>query len=86
MSHNIPLVKTRIKIKELYQSQRKGLTQPVSFALMATVLSSCGGGGGGSGSSTQNVNYTGAVVKGPLQNALVFLDTNGNNMKDAWNP
>ena len=75
--------KTQIKIKELYQSQRKGLTQPVSFALMATALSSCGGGGGGSGSTTQNVNYTGAVVKGPLQNALVFLDTNGNNIKDA---
>ena len=56
------MVKTQIKIKEIYQSQRKGLTQPVSFALMATVLSSCGGGGGGSGSSTQNVNYTGAVV------------------------
>ena len=77
------MVKTQIKIKELYQSQRKGLTQPVSFALMATALSSCGGGGGGSGSTTQNVNYTGAVVKGPLQNALVFLDTNGNNIKDA---
>ena len=77
------MVKTKIKIKELYQSQRKGFTQPVSFALMATALSSCGGGGGGSGSSTQNVNYTGAVVKGPLQNALVFLDTNGNNIKDA---
>ena len=38
------MVKTPIKIKELYQSQRKGLTQPVSFALMATALSSCGGG------------------------------------------
>ena len=53
MSHYIPLdksmVKTQIKIKELYQSQRKGLTQPVSFALMATALSSCGDGGGGSG-------------------------------------
>ena len=76
------MVKTQIKIKELYLSQRKGLTQPVSFALIATALSSCGG-GGGSGSTTQNVNYTGAVVKGPLQNALVFLDTNGNNIKDA---
>ncbi|MFL2802117.1 MAG: hypothetical protein ACJ0DD_05075 [Paracoccaceae bacterium] len=43
------MVKTQIKIKELYQSQRKGLTQPVSFALMATALSSCGDGGGGSG-------------------------------------
>ena len=77
------MVKIRIKIKELYQNQKKGLNQPVSFALMATALSSCGGGGGGSGSTTQNVNYTGAVVKGPLQNALVFLDTNGNNIKDA---
>ena len=31
------MVKTKIKLKELYQSQRKGLTQPVNFALMATV-------------------------------------------------
>ena len=37
------MVKTRIKLKELNQFQRKGLTQPVSFALMATALSSCGG-------------------------------------------
>ena len=45
------MVKTQIKIKELYQSQRKGLTQPVRFALMATALSACGGSGGA------NFNY-----------------------------
>ena len=50
-------VRTRIKIKELFQSQKTGLTQPVSFALMSTALSACGVGcGGGSGSTTQNVN------------------------------
>ena len=46
------MVKTRIKLKELNQQQRKVLTQPISFALMATALSACGGGGGGA-----NFNY-----------------------------
>ena len=45
------MVKIRIKIKELYQNQKKGLNQPVSFALMATALSACGGSGGA------NFNY-----------------------------
>ncbi len=50
------MVKTRIKLKELNLNQRKGLTQPVSFALMATALSSCGGGGGGGTSNNNNTS------------------------------
>ena len=44
--------------------------------LALIILSACGG-----GSSTEEevveVSYAGAVVKGPLQNATVFLDYDG---------
>ena len=54
------MVKTRIKLKELNQQQRKVLTQPISFALMATALSSCGGGEG----TNFNYNIYGSSSKG----------------------
>ena len=52
------------------------------LALLA--LSACGGGSGssdGSGSSAQTI--TGNIVKGPLSNALVFLDYNSNGTMDG---
>ena len=52
------------------------------LALLA--LSACGGGSGqdsSSGSSAQTI--TGNIVKGPLNNALVFLDYNGNGTLDG---
>ena len=84
------IVKNRIKIKELYTHQRKGLTQPVSFALMATALSSCGGGGrsvlvgsdngdnvitGTSGNDYIEVNKQNSIVTGNGGNdTFVFSD------------
>lgn len=44
-------------------------------------LSACGGGNNGGGGGGAAVN--GNVVKGPLSNALVFLDLNDNNTLDA---
>ena len=58
------MVNNPIKLKKLNQNQRKLLTQPFSFALMATALSSCGGGGGTNfnynifGSSNQSTSST----------------------------
>ena len=50
----------------------------LSSALLA--LASCGGGGGGgsasSGQPTVDSSITGTVIKGPLQNALVFAENN----------
>ena len=46
--------------------------------LALLTLSACGGGGSSSESgSVSSTKVTGAVVKGPLQNALVFLDLDG---------
>ena len=42
--------------------------------LALLVLSACGGGSSGSNSATNTTIVSGAVVKGPLQNAFVFLD------------
>ena len=65
---------------------RKNLP-PLSI-LSLLFVSACGGGGGGS-SSNQNQqitnNYSGAVVKGPLQNALVFLDYDNDGIFDVGN-
>ena len=43
--------------------------------------SSTGGGSGGSGTT-----FSGTVIKGPLVNAFVFLDENGNGLFDAGEP
>lgn len=52
--------------------------------LSLVVLAACGGGGGAAGSSA--VTVSGAVVKGPLENALVFLDYDNDGVKDAGEP
>ena len=54
-------------------------------------LASCGGGGGSSSSATGgNVSsgnaITGSVIKGPLQNALVFADYNNDGLLSAGEP
>ena len=54
--------------------------------LALLVLSACGGGSGGSGSVTNTTTVSGAVVKGPLQNALVFLDLDGDGQRGASEP
>ena len=61
------------------------------FIITATmlVLANCGGGGGG-GSSTQSpptlTSLNGTVVKGPLQNAIVFADYNKDGILSAGEP
>ena len=44
------------------------------------------GTGGGTGVSTGGGAFTGTVIKGPLANAFVFLDENGNGLFDAGEP
>ena len=61
-------------------------TAPFLLTPLGLILASCGGSGSSSGSSgvsvsqdppsstPSSVSYSGNVVKGPLNNALVFLD------------
>ena len=44
--------------------------------LSLLAVSACGGGGSGGGSPAPADPITGSVIKGPLQNAFVFLDFN----------
>ena len=61
--------------------------------LSALVLSACGGGSGGSGSGSDSAGQpsavscgSGAVIKGPLENALVYLDYDGDGVLGADEP
>lgn len=54
--------------------------------LSLVVLAACGGGGGGGAAGSSAVTVSGAVVKGPLENALVFLDYDNDGVKDAGEP
>src|SRR5690242_7161120 len=54
--------------------------------LLVMLIAACGGGGGGSTDSSSTpamVAVTTSVVDGPLQNALVCLDANGNGACDT---
>ena len=53
---------------------------PFSYLL----LTACGGGGGGF--SSRNIEIGGNVVKGPLNNATVFVDYNANGILDTNEP
>ena len=70
--------------------RRPSAMQVSPLALLT--LAACGGsGGGGSGgapvsSGTPNVSVGGNVVKGPLSNALVFLDYDNDGVLDAGEP
>ena len=72
-------------LKQLQKRREYYLLSPSLLTLVA-----CGGGGGGYTNTTPavpteptpvepvaNTGYSGAVVKGPVQNALVFIDENG---------
>ena len=73
---------------------------PFLLTPLGLILANCGGGGSSSGSSGQSVsqdppintpqnqsfNVGGNVVKGPLSNALVFLDYDDDGVQDADEP
>ena len=60
---------------------KKKVHQFSPLALLA--LTACGGGGGGGTSGSSSHSILGKVIKGPLTNALVFLDYNDNGTFDA---
>lgn len=55
-----------------------------SSPLALLFLSACGG--GSSENSSNDISYSGSVMKGPLENALVFLDYNGDGILGADEP
>lgn len=65
---------------------------PSSYLLFGILpLSACGGGGGGasgdnSGSPSESVTLLGEVVKGPVANAIVFIDYNADGQLSAGEP
>ncbi|MAI76780.1 MAG: hypothetical protein CMM90_06355, partial [Rickettsiales bacterium] len=70
-------------------------TAPFLLTPLGLILASCGGGGSTSGnpvsqdppsSTPSSVSYSGNVVKGPLNNALVFLDLNSDGIQDSNEP
>lgn len=70
----------------LFNLQNKQFSSTIMLSLLALAVVGCGGGGGsiiegpdGSGSFTK----TGRVIKGPLENALVGLDYNGDGVGEA---
>ena len=59
----------------------------LSLCLSAALLSACGGTGQDDGSpSSFTQEFSGAVLDGYLARATVFLDSNNNGTRDAWEP
>lgn len=71
-------------------------TQTFLVSMISVALSACGGGGGGGGGGISTIpdgdnndgdvgtpGLSGSVVKGPLQNASVFIDTDGDGVHGA---
>ena len=63
----------------------KGARVQVLSPLALLLLAACGG-GGGSGPVSTGFTREGSVVKGPLKNALAFLDYDGDGSKDDNEP
>ena len=79
--------KTTLKVLDPFFQKKRPLPQYSILSLL--FLSACGGGGSSSSDGEQpaaSTNYSGAVVKGPLQNALVFLDYDNDGVLDANEP
>ncbi len=56
--------------------------------LSLLALSACGGGSSSEGDSAQNdlINISGNVLNGPLKNALVFIDRDGDGVQGNLEP
>ena len=67
-----------MKIKRIYA------VSPLSLL----ALSACGGGSSSEGDSAQNalINLSGNVLNGPLKNALVFIDRDGDGVQGNLEP
>ena len=80
-------------LRELSKKSRLASSSAFPF-LSLLALSACGGGGTSDGGvapspepePTDPIGYSGSVIKGPLQNALVFLDYDGDGALDANEP
>ena len=63
------------------------LTLFVSMGLGTTALTSCGGGDQDRGiAATQTQTFSGVAVDGHIARATVFIDSNNNGTRDAWEP
>ena len=70
---------------------KRKLKTPVSLTPLGLLLAACGGGGTTTSSTNITSNqttfsYSGAVVKGPLSNSLVFLDYNQDGKLSSGEP
>ncbi|MFL2802949.1 MAG: Ig-like domain-containing protein [Paracoccaceae bacterium] len=69
-------------------SKKKGKVKPLYLSPLGLfMLAACGGGGGTSstGGGTQQT-FSGFVIKGPLHNANIFADYDGDGVQDAGEP
>jgi hypothetical protein len=59
----------------------------LTIAVTAALIAGCGGTGQDEGSPSQQLQeFGGSVIDGYLARASVFLDTNNNGTRDAWEP
>ena len=78
--------------RRLVQSELK--TQTFLVSMISVALAACGGGGGGGGAPVPDgggggtgggggstPRFSGNAIKGPLQNANVFIDTDGDGVR-----
>ena len=74
-----------IRVDQKHIKNKRIFDKSFSLTPLGLLLAACGGGGGGTATSSSTTNttsnqttfsYSGAVVKGPLSNSLVFLDYN----------
>ena len=68
----------------LKNAQRLPGAKVILSPLALVILAACGGGGGSNVSTT--FTRSGSVVKGPLKDALAFLDYDGDGVQDAGEP
>jgi predicted secreted protein len=84
-----------IRVNQKLLKNERILDKSFSLTPLGLLLAACGGGGGGTATSSSTTNttsnqttlsYSGAVVKGPLSNSLVFLDYNKDGKLSSGEP
>jgi len=83
-------MKTDIKTCKAFshaQASRSRTLQGIMFALVSSTIVGCGGTGQDEGTpSTFSQDYRGLAIDGYLARATVFLDTNNDGQRNAWEP